>query len=546
MKRDLIFIVLSIVLFCHGCDDKSSDFNNALKSIKISDLTADVSELGSDRFMGRAPFTEGEQLSVEYLANRLKNIGFEPAFDGSYFQEVPMVKLKSSVNGKVKIASQGKVFQLSSPDEITLISPRIKRDISIDRSGLVFAGFGINAPGYGWNDYDGLDVRGKTVVVMINDPGLYTGDTSLFKGPEMTYYGRWTYKYEEAARQGAQGVLIIHETKGAGYDYSVPRHSSLSPNLYMQQPDSNMSCCQFTGWIPAETAENLFFTPGRNLDELRRDACKKGFRGFDMNMDISFRIRNSIEYNKSKNVAGILRGTERPEESVVYSAHWDHFGIGEVIEGDSIYNGAVDNGTSMAWELAIGGAFSRLKNRPERSIVLLFPTAEEQGLLGAYYYTEHPALPIDKTVACINNDLLLPVGRMKDVMVSGLGQSDLDNYLERAAARQGRYITGDPHSYAGMYFRSDHFAFVRKGVPSMFARGNTDSREFGKEWALDQEVNYITNKYHKPADNYEPDKWNFEGIAEDAALAFIVGYELATSGYYPKWNSGSEFKKLRE
>jgi len=289
----------------------------------------------------------------------------------------------------------------------------------------------------------------------------------------------------------------------------------------------------------------LFKDKKISVSELRSEACKKGFRGFPLGMDISLSFRNQIEYNTSRNVAGILKGSSRPDECIIFTAHWDHFGIGEAENGDSVYNGAVDNGTSMAWELAIGKAFSALKKKPSRSIILLFPTAEEQGLAGSLYYTENPVIPLEKTIACINNDLMLPIGRMKDLMITGLGQSDLDDLAGKAASEQDRYITGDPNPHTGMYFRSDHFAFAKKGVPSLFARGNVESRVFGKEWAAQKENDYITNRYHRPADNFEPENWDMEGIAEDARLAFIIAYELVTGDSNPGWKSGSEFKNLR-
>jgi Zn-dependent M28 family amino/carboxypeptidase len=537
-------LILSSISIC-SCN-RSSDFEIASDSINVGDLESWAKELGSDKFMGRAPFTEGEKITTEYLAGQLKKIGFEPAFNGSYFQEVPMVKILSTVKEPVTVQSLKTIFEFSTPDDFAVISPQITKEVIIDKSEMVFAGFGIVAPEYGWNDYVGINVRGKTVMVLINDPGLYTGDTSLFKGSEMTYYGRWTYKYEEAERQGAIGILIIHEPKGAGYSYTVPRKSSISPNLYIQSDDSNSSHCLFTGWISSESAEKLFREKEINVSDLRSEASKKNFMGFPLEMNISMKINNTIEYNKSKNVAGLLRGSKKPEENIVYTAHWDHFGIGEAENGDSIYNGAVDNGTSMAWELAIGKAFSQLEKKPERSIILLFPTAEEQGLAGSLYYTEHSVFPIDKTVACFNNDLLLPIGRMKDVMITGFGQSELDDYAGKVAAEQDRYITGDPNSHTGMYFRSDHFSFVKKGVPSLYARGNTDSRQYGKEWTARMERDYIENRYHRPADNYDSEKWNFEGIAEDAKLAFSAGYRLATSDIFPQWKPVSEFKGIRK
>ena len=539
-----VYIFLIPLLLTASCNDR--DLRLREKSITVSDLESYVKNLGSDEFMGRKPFTPGEKITIGYLAGELKRIGFEPAFNGSYFQPVPMVEISSAVKGKININSGKKVFSYNSPDDMAVISPQISDEVNIKSSEMVFAGFGIVAPEYNWNDYEGLDVKGKTVVVLINDPGLYTGDTAFFKGREMTYYGRWTYKFEEAARHGAEGILIIHETEGAGYQYTIPRKSSITPRLYMQTADSNKTMCSFTGWISAGAADSLFSNLGYNVTKLRKAACKKEFKGFGMKTQLSLCIDNKIRFNTSTNVAGVLKGTSRADECIVYCAHWDHFGIGEKEKGDSIYNGAVDNGTAMAWALEIGEAFSGLKKRPLRSVLILFPTAEEQGLLGSQYYTEHPVFPMEKTVACFNNDLMLPIGRMKDVMITGYGQSELDDMLAEAAKKQDRYVLRDPDSQTGMYFRSDHFSFAKKGVPSSFARGNVDSREHGKEWTSAMVKDYMDNKYHRPADNYEPGKWDLNGIAEDARLSFIVGFRLSTSVLFPSWKPGSEFKSLRK
>ena len=530
-----------LVLFATSCSDR--DLKRGEKSIKSEDMVNYIRSLASDEFMGRKPFSPGEKITVNYLAEQLKSIGFEPGFGSSYFQEVPMVELSSEVVGPVKLVFNKQLVSLKAPDDIAVISPRITEEINVSGSELVFAGFGINAPEYGWNDYRDLDVKGKTVIVMINDPGLYTGDSSLFKGREMTYYGRWTYKYEEAARQGAEGILIIHETEGAGYQYTIPRKSSITPKLYMQTTDSNLTMCSFTGWLSAEAADSIFETEGYRVEDLRITACSEGFRGFKMKSKISLTIKNSASFNTSTNVAGVLEGTSHADECIIYSAHWDHFGTGEKEDGDSIYNGAVDNGTSMAWVFEIGEAFAKLGKRPDRSVILFFPTAEEQGLLGSSYYTEHPPFPMAKTVACLNNDLMLPIGRMKDVMITGYGHSTLDEMINEAATRQDRYIAADPNSHTGMFYRSDHFPFARKGVPSAFVRGNLDSREHGKEWAEKMEKDYIDYRYHRPSDNFEPGTWNLEGIVEDAKLAYYVGYRLANSDYFPVWKPGSEFHR---
>jgi len=542
MKNYLILLIsFSIITSC-----STRDIRKGEKSITTGDMAEIVKNLGSDAFMGRKPFTPGEKITIDYLAGELKRIGFEPAFNNSYFQPVPMVEISSEVRGPAKVHTDNKITSFNFPDDIAVTSPQIKDEINISESQLVFAGFGIEAPEYNRNDYAGIDVKGKTVIVLINDPGLYTGDTTYFKGREMTYYGRWTYKFEEAARQGAQGILIIHETEGAGYQYTIPRKSSLSPRLFMQTADSNRTMCAFTGWFSAGAAESLFNNLGFSVAELRKAACKRDFKSFNLNATISLSIHNKVRYNTSTNVAGVLRGTKRADECIVYTAHWDHFGIGEKEKGDSIYNGAVDNGTAMAWALEIGQAFSGLKKRPTRSVVLLFPTAEEQGLLGSQYYTENPVFPMEKTIACFNNDLMLPLGRMKDLMITGYGQSYLDEMISEGAVRQDRYVIRDPNSQTGMYFRSDHFPFAKKGVPSAFARGNVDSREHGREWTAMMEKDYIDNKYHRPADNYEPGKWDLSGIVEDARLAFYVGYRLCSSDYFPEWKPGSEFKNMRK
>jgi Zn-dependent M28 family amino/carboxypeptidase len=542
MRNYLIFIIIPLIF--SACNN--GEIRKCERSINASDMAEYVKNLASDEFMGRKPFTAGEKITVEYLAAQLKQIGFEPAFNGSYFQPVPMVEISSVVKGPVVVDYGGKSLSLNDPDDIAVTSPRLDNEVNIKNTGMIFAGFGIVAPEYEWDDYNGLDVKGKTVVVLVNDPGLYTGDTTLFKGRDMTYYGRWTYKFEEAARHGAEGILVIHETEGAGYPYTIPRKGSLSPGLYMQTADSNKTMCSFSGWLSAESAEKLFDNLGYKVSDLRQSATRKGYKGFNMNAKMSLSIQNKARYNTSTNVAGLLRGSSRADECIVYSAHWDHFGIGEKENGDSIYNGAVDNGTSMAWALGIGKAFSKLNKRPARSILILFPTAEEEGLLGSQYYTEHPVLPMNKTVACFNNDIILPIGRMRDVMITGYGQSDLDDMIADAAAEQDRYVVKDPNSQTGMYFRSDHFSFAKKGVPSMFARGNVDSRQHGKEWAANMEKDYIQNRYHRPADNYEPDKWDLNGIVDDARLAFIAGYKLAKSDFFPAWKTGSEFKNLRK
>lgn len=542
MKR-LILPIITCILLAAACTGESS-LRRAADTITAEELRDYTETLGSDSFMGRKPFTGGETITVEYLAAELEKIGFEPAFGDSWFQNVPMVEITSRVSGKVTVTAGREKIELTAPEDIAVESPSMKQLVELVDIPMVFCGFGIVAPEYGWNDYANLDIKGKCAVVLVNDPGLYTGDTTLFKGREMTYYGRWTYKYEEAARQGATAILIVHETVGAGYDYSIPRKSSISPGLYMEQGEGDTPPCPVTGWFSAEAAERIFSAVGHDVEKLRAEACSTDFKGFPLGTSISMTIANSHRRDSSLNVAGILRGSTVPEESIVISAHWDHFGIGEAENGDSIYNGAVDNGTSMAWAFEIGEAFASLRERPARSVILFFPTAEEQGLLGSSWFAANPPLQRENIIAAFNNDLLLPIGRMKDIMVTGYGQSELDDMLAEAAAKQDRYIMPDPNPETGMYFRSDHFPFARIGVPALFARGNCDSREYGREWAATQEKDYLVNRYHKPADNYYPEM-NFDGIVEDAKAVLEVGYRIVTSDIRPSWKPGSEFADAR-
>ncbi len=540
-KCTLPIIALIILAVFNSCDDTLS---KASATITAGELREYTSVLGADSFMGRKPFTPGETVTTAYLAEELEKIGFSPAFGGSWFQEVPMVEITTRVSGKVLVTGGKERLELSAPDDIAIESPSMSQIVELIDIPMVFCGFGIVAPEYGWNDYAGIDVKGKCAVVLVNDPGLYTGDSALFKGRQMTYYGRWTYKYDEAARQGAAAILIIHETVGAGYNYSIPRKSSVSPGLYMEPGEGDITACPVTGWFSAEAASRIFAARGIEVETLRSEACRQGYAGFDMGTSISLRLENSHIRNSSVNVAGILTGSTNPEECVVVSAHWDHFGIGEAENGDSIYNGAVDNGTSMAWAFEIGEAFASMKQRPDRSVILFFPTAEEQGLLGSSWFAANPPVKPENIIACFNNDLMLPIGRMKDIMVTGYGQSELDDMLAEAASGQDRYILPDPNPETGMYFRSDHFPFARIGVPSLFARGNCDSREFGKEWAAEKEKEYLTHMYHKPADNYYPEM-NFDGIEEDTKAIFDVAYRIVTGDTRPSWKPGSEFAHIR-
>lgn len=543
MKNYFLISLFSIVTAIFS---SCSDFKKAESTINEEDMTRIVTEFASDDFQGRKPFTIGEEKAVAFLVKEYKKIGLEPANNGSYIQEVPMVEVTDIPDKRMKISMWNATIELNYKDDFVAFSKHLVDKISVRNSDMVFAGYGIVAPEYNWNDYEGINVKGKIVVVLVNDPGFGTDNKDFFKGNEMTYYGRWTYKYEEAARQGAKGILIIHESEPAGYPWSVVLNGAIIPKLYLQAEDNYMSMCAIEGWLTFNAAKELFSLARLDLMELKEKAKKPDFKAFRMRSRLSLNIKSSHRFATSKNVIGVIPGKERPDEVIIYSAHWDHLGIGAPLNGDSIYNGAVDNGTSIAWMLEIAKAFTNLKKRPARTIMFLAPAAEEQGLLGSDYYATHPLYPLNKTVANINNDLMLPYGPYKDIMITGYGQSELEDYVEKFAKDYDRYVLPDPNPHTGMYYRADHFSFARVGVPALFARGNCDNREFGKEWALKKEKDWINNNYHKPTDQYDPATWTFTGIVDDAKISFRIGYELSNESIFPKWKEGSEFKEIRE
>ncbi len=537
-----LFIITSISFI--NCNQSQTDSQQAEDAIDIQDLTRHVKIFGDDSLQGRRPFSIGEIKTVDYIKGEFMRLGLKPAFKGAYFQEVPMVQVSVVPDDKMIFKLPKGEFALEYKTEFVVASRRLSDKIRIENSELVFVGYGIVAPEYNWNDYKDIDVKGKTVVVLVNDPGLATGDSSLFKGKTMTYYGRWTYKYEEAARQGAEAVILIHETVGAGYPWNVVHNGAMIPNLYLVPKDKYESRCKMEAWITTNAAKKLFKQAGIDYSIINK-AVKKDFKAMPLNTTVSVNISSTQEYKTSKNMMAYIEGSKRPDEVIIYSAHWDHLGIGEPVNGDSIYNGAVDNGTSLAWMLEIAEAFTKLKEKPERSVAFFAPTAEESGLIGSAFYVENPAFAINKTVADINNDLMLPYGRMKDVMVTGYGQSYLEDYVAEAAKFQNRYLMPDPNAHTGMYFRADHFSFAKKGIPSLFVRGNCDHVQNGKDWMHQKELDWINNNYHKPADEYRED-WDLTGIQEDAKLLFMVGYKLANENSFPDWKEGSEFKALRK
>lgn len=517
--------------------------SGAIKSINEQSFAKHIRILASDEFKGRKPFTIGETKTINYLKTEFEKLGLKPGNGKSFFQEVPMVDIKSLPEEQLVIKGKNGSVTASYLTGFVAGTKHVATEVSITNSPLVFAGYGIVAPEYNWNDYAGLDVKGKTVVVMINDPGL--SDPGLFKGKNMTYYGRWTYKFEEAARQGATGILIIHDDVPAGYPWSVVRSGWNKSKLQLETADQNKSRATVEGWISLDIAKQLFALAGKD-ENLFKEALKPGFKAVDLGLTTSLKIKTTIKRSVSNNVLALIPGTKRADEAVIYSAHWDHFGIGEVIKGDSVYHGAVDNATGVAALLELATAFKNAKVKPERSVLFISFTGEEQGLLGSEYYAKYPAFPAKKSVADLNMDMMGLAGKTKDIVVYGYGQSELEDYAASSAKKQGRIIVADPVPSSGLYYRSDHFNFAKVGIPSLFTGSGVDNVTHGREWGMKQADNYIKTRYHSPQDNFDEKTWDMSGMVEDVRLLFDMGFRLSIEKGFPKWKTGSEFKAIRE
>lgn len=544
LKRSLFFIMIIAAIFA-GCQKEAT--TDADESVLIDSTSIDrhLAALASDEFLGRKPFTEGETKALAYLTAELERLGMEPGNDGSYYQAVPMVEVSPTPEPTMRVKGSSGNFELKNGADYIIYTEQEQEEVRVEDAELVFCGYGIVAPEYGWNDYEGIDMTGKIAVVMVNDPGFQneTQDSTFFKGNTMTYYGRWTYKYEEAARQGAAGVLIIHETNAAGYPWFVVQGFD-DPSLNLQSENKGMDKCKIQGWITLTTASQIFKASGKG-SRFFEQALNPEFKPIPLGLTITTGLANALKYDVSQNVVGKITGTKRPDEAIIYSTHWDHLGVGQPVQGDSIYNGAVDNASGTAALLSIAEAFSKLQQKPERTVVFLFVTAEEQGLLGSEYYAQHPIFPIDKTVGNINMDALNPNGPMKDLTVVGYGQSDLDDYATEEAGKQGRYILPDQEPEKGFYFRSDHFNFAKVGIPALYAAGGYDHLTKGKEYARAKADEYTAQRYHQPADAYTPELWDLGGVVQDAQLFFNIGKRLANEETFPEWKEGSEFKGLR-
>ncbi|MDR1814052.1 MAG: M28 family peptidase [Tannerella sp.] len=498
-------------------------------------------ELGSDKYAGRMPLTKYDDMTVKYIADKYKEIGLQPV-NGSYFQDVPLLAVKTNIKGNaVNLKGKKGKLTLKYMDDIVIWTLRAEKKQKINAE-LVFAGFGINAPEYGWNDYEGLDVKGKIVVCLINDPGYY--DDNLFRGKYMTYYGRWTYKFEEAGRQGAAGILLIHDTEPASYGWSVVQNGRQNAVLTLLSPTGNKENVPLNGWITGESAKKLFEISGVSYENAISSAKKKGFKYIPLGVTTTIETNNDLTEGVSKNVVGILPGTDLKDEYIIYTAHWDHIGIGAPVDGDSIYNGADDNASGVAGLFVLARRFVQLPERPRRSIVFLSVTAEEQGLLGSEYYVQHPLFPLNKTVIDLNMDVYGHKPASHDVILDAAGDSETDKYVIETAAAQGRVVKIAKASTAGGYFRSDHFNFAKGGVPVVLAKGGGDY--INPEAVKAHIAKYgVLNTYHQPSDEYH-DWWDVSGSLQDVYLLYGIGLRLANDGYFPKWNEGIPYKTIRE
>ncbi|HEX8409588.1 MAG TPA: M28 family metallopeptidase [Thermoanaerobaculia bacterium] len=519
-----------------------AELSAALNNIAAADILNHTKVLSSDEYEGRGPGTKGEELTVNYLTTQFQRLGLKPGNpDGTYIQKVPLAGITTTPT--MSFTSAGKTTSLKFPDEFVSVSRRVTPETKVENSDVVFVGYGVVAPEFGWDDYKGVDVRGKTIVMLINDPPL--PDEKMFRGKAMTYYGRWTYKYEIATEKGAAAAIIVHETGPAGYPYEVISGSWSRENFDIQMPDKNMKRVGIESWINVDKARELFAASGQDFEKLKQAAATKEFRPVTLNAKANLTARNQLRTVDSANVVAKIQGSELPDEYVVYSAHWDHLGRDPKLQGDQIYNGALDNASGIGALLEIAEAFTKLPKAPKRSILFLAVTAEEKGLLGAKYYASTPLYPLNKTLANINIDGVNQWGRTRDVTMVGDDNSTLVDLLRDTAQAQGRVVNPDPEPEKGFYYRSDHFEFARVGVPALYPDSGVDFIGKDANYSKTKRDEYTSRDYHKVTDEVKPD-WDLSGAVEDAQLLTIIGYRVAQGDKYPEWKPGTEFKAKRD
>jgi len=540
----LLFIgaALAATLGAFNADDRM--IKKAAEAINDASYRSQVEGLSADELEGRAPGSEGERKTIEYIEKEFLELGLQPVAGGDFRQDVALVEITGS-GQKLSFNKGSGGMALAFGDDMVLGTRRVRPESSIAGSEVVFVGYGIDAPEFGWNDYAGVDMRGKTALILVNDPGFVTGDETLFRGKAMTYHGRWTYKFEEAARKGAAGAIIVHETAAAAYDWGVVRNGWSGPQFYLDRPDGNAGRTALEGWITEARARQLMDLAGQDFDAMKAVAVKRGFKPVPLGVTATGGVKNAIRHKRSPNLAGLMPGKDRPEEYVVYVAHWDHLGVAEEPSDDRIYNGAVDNATGVAGILTIARGFRDMLPGVSRSVLFIAATAEESGLIGSEYYAEKPLVLLEKTAAVINIDAIQPLGRAKDVEVIGFGASDLEDLLSAAAKSQNRTLTPDLRPEAGYFYRSDHFNFAKAGVPALYLKSGTRLRDKPEGAGKAMVDDYYATRYHKPDDEYS-ESWDVSGSIEDLRLLFEVGARVANSETWPEWREGNEFRAARE
>ena len=523
----------------------------AQAEISETRLLENIKILSSDKFEGRAPASKGEELTTTFIREKFKELGLQPGNpDGTYFQSVPMVGITADPAMQLTFtgSDSGQKLTLRYRDDFMAWTKREQPEVGIN-ADMVFVGYGVVAPEYHWDDYKGVDLRGKVLVMLINDPQVPDPkdpaklDPTMFKGKAMTYYGRWTYKFEMAAQKGAAGCLLVHQTGPAGYPWEVVRDSNGGEQFSLVSADKGMSRAAVEGWMTHDQAKALFAMTGKDLAALEKAAVDRNFRPVPLSAKAAVTLHNKIRTIDSKNVVAKLPGGDPKlrQEHVIYTAHWDHLGVGPA----GIFHGAADNASGVAGLLEIARAFTKVQPPPRRSILFLAVTGEEKGLLGSQYYAEHPLYSLTRTAADINMDVLNTFGRTRDITVIGLGMSTLDDYVKTVATEQGRVVRPDAEPEKGFYFRSDHFSFAKVGVPALDAEGGIDYLGKPAGWGLKMREKFTKENYHKPSDTITPD-WHLSGAVQDLQLLFEVGYRVGDADRFPTWSPGSEFRARRE
>src|SRR5438874_5932978 len=552
ISRLLLAIFCSATAALAGNDELKERLQPALDAITPDGLLAHIKVLASDEFEGRSPGTKGEDLSVKYIADQFKKIGLKPGNpDGTYTQEVPLAGIKSDPKMSFRIGD--KTTELKFPDDFVASSARIQPEIKTDKSDVVFVGYGIVAPEYGWNDYKDVDVKGKTILMLIGDPPVPNPkdpsklDDKMFKGKAMTYYGRWTYKYEIAAQKGASAAIIVHETEPAAYPWQVVRSSWGKENFELDNPNKNMDAVSARSWITRDVAKKLFADCGQDFDALKETAVTKEFRPVALNAKANIEIKQQIRSFKSHNVIGKLEGDDPKlrDEYIICTAHWDHLGRHPELQGDQIFNGAIDNASGVASVIQLAAAFKKLNPPPKRSVLFMATTAEEAGLLGAKYYAEHPLYPLEKTLADINIDGINPWGKTHDLEDLTNSNSTLDDLLGQAAAGQERVMKPNSEPEKGGFYRVDSFEFAKVGVPVLHAARGIDIIGKPPDYGKQKRDEFVAKHYHQPSDEVDP-TWDLSGAVQDVQILFEVGYQVANGDKFPEWKAGTEFKAKRD